>query len=133
MDQQWKDIPGYEELYQVSDMGHIRGLKPSPRLKGTYLIPVLHNGKYHRVRFFKEGKRKSFFIHILVGKAFVPNPLNLTEINHKKGNKLDNRASELEWTTRQNNILHSYRVLGTKSKGRSYPCCRLKPGYFSVI
>ena len=111
----WKDISGYEGIYQVSDMGNVRSLDRwivykggrKGLYKGKILTPGLcgpKRGKYLHVVLNKEGKRKSMYIHVLVGKAFKPNPENKPELNHINGNKTDNRAVNLEWTTRKENM-----------------------------
>ena len=112
MDENWKDINGYEGLYQVSDLGRVasynrimrdgrfyRGSikKLSVDYKG-YLTTVLMNYDY---------KKNSFRVSRLVGIAFIPNPENKPEINHKYGDKLDNRVTSLEWVTGSENIRHA--------------------------
>lgn len=87
-------------LYEVDGIGKVYSirnkiieLKPSKNPKG-YLKVILYN----------ENGRKTFSVHQLVGKAFIPNPNNYTEINHKNGNKTDNRIENLEWCNRNYNI-----------------------------
>ena len=96
----WKDIEGYEGLYQVSNLGRVRNirvLKPAPTKDG-----------YLRVCFSVCGKTKGFLVHRLVAKAFIPNTQN-SEVNHIDGNKMNNSVGNLEWSTRSDNILHAYR------------------------
>lgn len=106
MEEIWKDIYGYEGLYQVSNQGRIKSL---PKKDGFYLTPerFLQGGisnNYRCVTLCKNGKQKSFSIHRLVAKAFVPNPDNLPQINHKDENKLNNRYDNLEWCTSAYNV-----------------------------
>lgn len=107
----WKDIPGYEGRYQVSNIGRVRRLlfhnKPCPRVKqimaGTYCKGYLTVGLY-------DGETtKSVGIHRAVALAFIPNPDNKPETNHKDSNKSNNHVSNLEWCTTQENILHSWK------------------------
>jgi hypothetical protein len=111
----WNDVPGYEGLYEVSDQGRIRSCdlntitkygKAYTR-KGKINKAVFSKG-YLKIRLSKENKPNNFYVHRLVAKAFIPNPYNLPEVNHKKGIKWDNRASELEWSSKSENTLHSY-------------------------
>lgn len=99
----WKDIAGYEGLYQVSNLGRIRNnsfvLKPSTQLG------------YNYVGLWKDNKCKRFRVHRLVAQAFIPNPLNLPQINHKDEDKTNNCIDNLEWCTQKYN--NSY---GTKTK-----------------
>lgn len=106
----WKDIEGYEGIYQVSNMGRVRSLtrkvwnytKPgrilSPGAKENgYLHVALNNG---------EKREKHAHIHRLVAAAFIPNPDNLPEVNHKNYDKKDNRVENLEWCTSRYNKAH---------------------------
>jgi len=118
----WKDIIGYEGLYQVSNMGNVKSL---PRLtralngaimpfKGKSLIPQIDKGGYCRVSLRKNSIAILHSVHRLVAMHFLQNPYNFDEVNHKNGIKTDNRATELEWCNRSYNKTHSYRVLGQK-------------------
>lgn len=97
----WKDIEGYEDKYMVSNYGNV---------KSNNKVLTKQNGyNYFRVTLSNNGKRKHFQIHRLVAKAFIPNPKNLPEVNHKDGNKQNNMVENLEWCTRSENELHCYR------------------------
>lgn len=93
----WKDIPGYEGIYQASTTGKIyssrakKCLATSPRT--TYPAVVLHY----------KGKRKSYPVHRLVAMAFLPNPNNLPQVHHIDGNHHNNNLSNLQWITREDN------------------------------
>ena len=103
----WKDIPNYEGLYQVSNLGNIKSLFRYKKI----LKPIKNTLGYLKVSLYKNKKIKVFSIHRLVAETFIPNPNNLPEINHKDGNKGNNNVENLEWCTRQQNILHRFRVL----------------------
>ena len=129
----WIDIKEYEGLYQVSDLGRVRVLdrmkhcgqlngKEVHRIqRGHILKEWITPDDYCQVGLTIDKKRQCLLVHRLVAAAFVPNPLNLPEVNHVKSNRRDNRASQLEWVDRPANILHSYRA-GYKTgrlKGKS--------------
>ena len=103
----WKDIRGFENKYQISNMGRIRSIF---RYK-IILKPALTQG-YKFVSLYNKTSKKCYRIHRLVAQTFIPNPNNKITVNHKNGIKTDNRVSNLEWNTYQENIKHSYNVLG---------------------
>jgi hypothetical protein len=105
----WKGIAEFEN-YEVSDKGRVR------RLRGSLLKQELHKG-YLYVCLYSEGRRRRRSVSRLVAAAFLPNPLLLPEVNHNHGNKLDNRASELSWTTSQGNKEHAVK-LGLVRRGQ---------------
>ena len=107
----WKDIPGYEGLYQVSTAGRVRSC---PRKVYNYTKPGRFLKQYKsRCGYLylslvgADGKTaKHKYTHRLVAAAFIPNPNKLTQVNHKNFDKEDNRVCNLEWVTQQENILH---------------------------
>lgn len=107
----WRDIDGYEG-YQVSNLGNVRSLDRTVKkedgtvrfLKGKILKQFPSNRGYLLVRLCKDGKGKTYSVHRIVAKAFIPNERNLSECNHKSEVKTDNRAQNLEWCNREYNI-----------------------------
>src|SRR5271166_1634108 len=99
----WKAIKGFED-YEVSDLGIIRRCRVSGRMSivGKVLKPSVRPCGHLHVTLWKNHKHHTKLLSRLVAKAFIPNPLNLPEVNHT-GKKADNRASMLEWRTRQGN------------------------------
>ena len=96
----WKDIDGYEGLYQVSNLGRVKSLHHNKEkiLKGSY------NSKgYYFVKLCKNGISKSIFVHRLVAQEFIPNPDNLPIVNHKDENPRNNNVDNLEWCTQKYN------------------------------
>ena len=114
----WKDVKGYEGLYQVSNLGKVKSLKKIITTKKGWFLPkkecVLKykkgNHGYIRVMLYKNKKGISFGVHKLVIIAFIPNPENKPEPNHKNGIKTDNRVVNLEWVTKSENAIHSYKM-----------------------
>ena len=101
----WKDIDGYEGLYQISNFGNVKRLKT-----GKLKKPEITNKGYYMVDLYKNNVRKKFTIHRLIAKAFIDNPRNKKIVNHKDGNKLNNDISNLEWSSYSQNNLHAYRT-----------------------
>ena len=114
----WKEIKGYEGLYQVSNLGRVKSLKRyvnhssnSKRIVNEKLLkPVVDNTKYYVVSLWKKNKHLRPHIHRLVAEAFIPNPQNKPHINHIDGNKLNNCINNLEWCTPRENVVHAYKT-----------------------
>lgn len=102
----WKDIKGYEGLYQVSNLGR---LKSYQRVKAGKLVSLQKTKDgYLQTDLYKDKVRKAVRIHRLVAEAFIPNPDGKLEVNHKNGNKENNEVDNLEWSTKQENIDHAH-------------------------
>lgn len=93
----WRDIKGYEGLYQVSNYGRVKSLNYNHTKKEGIMKAALDGGGYLHLRLHKNGKRKNFFVHRLVADAFLPNPDNFPIVNHKNEKPSDNRVENLEW------------------------------------
>lgn len=104
MSEIWKDIQNYNGLYQISNLGRIRN--KSNKIMHT----KPSKDGYVRILLFKDGKYKSHYVHILVAKAFIPNPTNKAEVNHIDANKSNNCVSNLEWVTRSENHYHAVKM-----------------------
>ena len=119
----WKDIEGYEELYQVSNLGRVQSKEHSVLcrgnktrvVKGKIRAPQLNPKGYSIVVLCKNNKLKTFTVHQLVAQAFIPGFIKGTEINHKDGNKANPHVDNLEVSNRSHNQLHAVRI-GLKSK-----------------
>lgn len=110
MEEIWKDIEGYEGLYQVSNMGRVKSVRRNILLKSR-----IARG-YERVNLSKNGKYLTKKVHRLVANAFIPNPDNLPQVNHKDENKTNNCVDNLEWCDSKYNINYG---MGNKKRGLS--------------
>ena len=101
MQEYFKDIAGYEGLYKVSNLGNIKSFRLNK--EGTILKPYKNQKGYCMLRLCNKEGQKLKLVHRLVAEAFIPNPLNLKEINHKDENKENNTIDNLEWCDRKYN------------------------------
>ena len=118
MGEEWRNVKGYEGLYQVSNYGRVtsfyqpaRILKPNPSRAG-----------YLTVELFQQGRSKRILTHRLVAIAFIENPFNLPQVNHKDENKSNNHATNLEWCTASYNVRY----------GQGYILRRLNTNYPAI-
>ena len=127
----FKDILGYEGLYQVSNLGKVKSTERKAKhwsgglltVKSRIMKPFTSKCGYLIVSISKNSIDNKFLIHRLVSNAFIPNPYNKPQVNHINGIKTDNRVVNLEWNTRSENIKHAdnsgLRNLKGKNNSRS--------------
>ena len=131
----WKDIPEYKGLYQASNLGNIRSLDREIKQLGnggkTYFTYIksgrilaqgVQNGGYPVVSICVNAKRKICTVHRLVASAFIDNPNNYRDVNHKDGDKRNNCIENLEWVDHSENIKHSYRELKQRRHYKPIRC-----------
>lgn len=116
MDEVWKDIKGYEGLYQVSNLGRVKRLKGKYMKSDKLLKQVTLDSGYIAVGLCKHNKAKNFRVHRLVAEAFIPNPEEKPQVNHINEDKTNNMVSNLEWMTAKEN--NNY---GTRTQRTSKP------------
>lgn len=112
----WLPIKGYKNCYHISNYGRVKsldriisnGIKTKRLLKGQMIKNKCCKQGYHYVILSNMGKSKTFRVHRLVALNFIENTLNLTDVNHIDGDKKNNFVSNIEWSTRSNNIEHAY-------------------------
>ena len=125
MTEVWKDIVGYEGLYQVSNLGRVKSL---PKMVGfrkqseKQCAIFTDKRGYCKTNLYKNNTHKQVYVHILVASAFLPNPANKPQVNHIDGDKSNNQIHNLEWCTAKENVIHAYRTgLKVGKKGEQHP------------
>lgn len=105
--EQWKAIAGYEGAYEVSDLGRVRSVDRvvirstgiAQRNRGVILVQAKLKGNYLGVALSRNGIGRTIAVHLLVARAFIPNPENLPEVDHRNRIRTDNAAANLRWAT----------------------------------
>jgi hypothetical protein len=140
----WKPVPGYEGLYEASNLGNIRSPEritfreknPLSILKAHNLKPsiqIMPGGyKRYRVNLYKDKKSRTIHWHKIIALTFIPNPLNKPMINHIDNNPLNNNINNLEWCTNAENLKHSARQ-GRLNRGEKNAHAKLKDEHVSFI
>lgn len=117
--EEWKNIKGYEELYKISSHGRIKAkrrvkykiidgeLQPYCVTKEKIMTPTDNGNGYLYISLRKNSERKNFYIHRLVAEAFIENPNNYSQVNHKDYDRKNNKVSNLEWVSALDNIRYS--------------------------
>ena len=121
----WRDIKGYEGLYQVSNYGRVKSIERKRWNRFDYIATPerilkarVDKKGYIKYALYKNGKQKNINGHKLVIQAFIKNVYNKPQINHKDGNKLNNKLNNLEYCTNRENQIHALEHGLTKNKRR---------------
>jgi len=125
----WKTIDGYTD-YQVSNLGKIKSLKHN---KEKILKQIDNGFNYLYVYLCKNNICQTFYIHRLVGIAFIPNTHNKPCINHKDGNKQNNYVDNLEWCTHSENMKHAFKIGLRNQQGNNSPNHKLNKNDVLII
>jgi hypothetical protein len=117
MKEQWKKVAGFEEFYEVSNLGRFRSLPKvingrwgRTKYKGRIITPTKHSHGYGVLSLVGEDGKFSVRSHKYVALAFCDNPESKPCVNHIDGNKMNNRADNLEWVTHSENTLHAFKT-----------------------
>ncbi|MFJ5713154.1 NUMOD4 motif-containing HNH endonuclease [Neobacillus sp. NPDC093127] len=125
----WKDIVGYEGLYQVSNQGDVKGLDrkgvDGRDLKGKVLKPKMNTCGYLQVNLCKNRIKKFLYVHRLVAKAFLNNPNGFSQVNHIDGVKTNNNLENLEWVSPTTNLKHAFSIGLKSNSGESHSQSKL--------
>lgn len=121
--EEWKDIViikngiqyDYTGLYQISNFGRVKSLDYN-HTKTHKILKLGNSHEYKRIGLWKDGEKNYFVVHRLVATAFIPNPQNLPEVNHKDENPKNNRVDNLEWCSKQYNMTYGTRIDRTSQK-----------------
>ena len=111
MTEEWRDIAGYEGLYQVSNLGRVKSLENEFSKKQKIRKLTRRKNGYLKLQLHKNGVKKTIEVHRLVAEAFIPNPDNKPQVNHKNCNREDNRLENLEWCTIKENVTYILTVV----------------------
>lgn len=134
----WRDIKGYNELYQISNFGRVKSKttlvykqsngvskKPTFYSKKAKIVAITDNGRGYKISSLSKNGRKNHYIHRLVAEAFIPNPDKKPQVNHINGIKSDNRVENLEWVSCLENLHHALDNNLRDTKGEKSPTAKL--------
>ncbi len=132
--EEWREIPGYDGAYEVSNLGRV-ATHVAGRFRSVNRImnPGLKGNGYLKVSLGGRSAHKNHYIHRLVLQAFCPDSNGKPDVNHKDGNKLNNRLENLEWVSRSENMQHAMRIGLWSSVGTNNPQAILTPSNVKAI
>lgn len=127
----WKDIPEYEGNYKASSLGRVMACEKivkgrwgnNAKKQSKIIKQVLGKNGYLHLNLYKNRKAKTFDVHIIIANTFLTKKNNNDDVNHKNGNKTDNRVENLEFITRSENLIHRYKKLKQPAVGSKKIIC----------
>ena len=122
---QMRDTAGYDGLYKIDEYGNIWSINFAGGSKAKKLKPILSPGGYLYVNIYKNKKHRALRLNRAVALAFIPNPENKPEVNHKDGVKTNNHMDNLEWATHIENQQHRREILGKNTRGENNGMAKL--------
>lgn len=128
MTEEWRDVEGYESLYQVSNLGRVKSLERvvmnNGGLQHKYekILKFNVSRGYHIVHLSKEGKVKAFTVHRLVAIAFIPNEDNKPNVDHIDTNPSNNHVDNLRWVTQHENAMNPLTRINNSESKKGHPC-----------
>ena len=135
----WKDIKGYDGIYQISDRGRVKSVYRVTKYvtgrtrteKERVLKQEVNLHGYCTLRLCKNSEYKRFFIHRLIANAFIPNPKNKSSINHINSIRDDNEIDNLEWVTHSENCIHGHKYGNMKNSSKVH-CGNVGKSVFQI-
>jgi hypothetical protein len=129
MEEIWKDIPGYEGVYQVSNLGNVKAVNYRNTKKHRYLKPSLNSSGYEQVQLWVNGQKKALGVHLLVAISFLghtPNKLKGLVVDHINNDRIDNKLSNLQLISHRHNLSKDQKNKTSKYTGVSWNKSKLK-------
>lgn len=144
MEEIWKDVRGFEGLYQISNFGRVRSLDRIDSMGRLHLGQILkitdNSHGYKKVTLCKNSVHTNKYIHRLVAEAFISNPNNLSEVNHKDEDKSNNSIDNLEWVSHRDNMeygtrkeRHKAKISGANNVGAKKVICITTGEVFATV
>ena len=133
MEEIWKDISGYEGLYQVSNLGRVRSFSKFDKASGHILSQQITPEGYPKVTLSVGGKRKHRKVHRLVAESFLDKTDESFIVNHIDGNKSNNSVLNLEWVSYSKNVKHALELELSMQRGETHDCAKLKDSDIPLI
>ncbi|AXH72008.1 MAG: NUMOD4 motif-containing protein [Podoviridae sp. ctbj_2] len=124
----WKDVEGFEGIYQVSNLGNFKSLGNNFSRKEKLVKPWRNNYGYLVIELHQGGKTARRLAHRVVAQAFIANPENKSQVNHKNKDREDNKVSNLEWNSPVENVHHEFGIVREEQQAKDIAKIEAKYG-----
>jgi hypothetical protein len=127
-EERWVPVKGLEGKYEISNYGRVKSLGRKGNHFKTHFLTLTRNGPHHKyiiAQLWDGNKKQSTMVHRLVALHFLENPINVTVVHHKDGNKENNHVSNLEWCTTRQNLLYDFAMGVRSNRGEKSPMHKL--------